>query len=823
MDIAKTSKSEMSFSQKEKNCNNNNFQINDFLFQPHEKKYIKKTIKINKANNYIDSSGNFFSPNEFKELWETVLNIELIDLFDFCIKDYELISNLCQDILLLIYEESKIIINQKFSDVLKCLNLEKKSINKKNRIYNEFLPFFQENFNDIFLNIDSSLNILHNKLISTLNEYPSNNYKKILKKKIKENYFDNLIKNFYKICIYMLLHDPVLTFDLVKLPKRKLIYCFYKKDKFINVEGFGNDKSPCIIILPPPLIKNMLPFNGLKPAIYIISEPNENIIKECELNQNNNIDCTQKKESVRGAKTLTKNNINFKSEKNIYTAETLTGNNDKKLSKNIVDDNDFYTYLNSKKNNDKVINQHNKLSIKNNKKLDNFSVECKGVKSTDTAKGSKKELISNNCNSLDKIRVHHEKIINHIREINNGLLISNTRQNKLVEEKGIRQIKNKRLENYRKIKYNKKNNKFHEKNNNKLFDQNTSINNLIEINDILNNINSSFNSNNIKNNISFQFKEINKDIDNKKIKNSNSHNDISKIPKIKNNTNNYIKNMSYKSIPYKPYLKQRNKKMLLRCNENLNMCDHINQCKYNSENENIQNYICTNFGNNTNINLFNLNKMNTCLYKSGIKENLNSNKENIAVNHQKISNNTNNKNYYIKNKKENMKLKYCSVKNIDNKNTILIKNSFIDNEESKDINLDFDYSNNSISNGNIYRKYYNTIKSIHNANVNFIVNDNHRYGYGQNHKINKKLKTIENQRNNDNNKTRYKVKKNLQKNSSNNDLLLNKSYNVNENTNLIPNYFKYDDNKSEEIIQKLSTKKYLLNEHNLISYENKNN
>ena len=823
MNITKNSKSQSNFSKREINSNYNSFKINNFLAESSENISIKKNENIDNLNNYIDSSGNFYTPNEFKELWETIINTELIDLFDFCIKDYVLIANLCQDILLLVYEESKIIIERKFSEILKCLNLEKKSTDKKNRIYSKFLPFFQENFNDIFLNVDSSLNTLHNKLINTLNEYPNNNFKNILQKNIKEKYFDNLIKSFFKICIYMLLHDPILTFDLVKLSKRKLIYCFYNKNNFINVEGFGNDKSPCIIILPPPLIKNKFPFNGLKPAVYIISESNENIIKECEFNKNNNIYCNQKNDIIKVVKTLTKSNNNSKSENNIYISKTFLANNNKILPGNMKNNNGFYKRSNNNiKNNEKINNQYNKLSIKDNQKINNNSVEFKGVQSIKMSKinNSKKELISRSITNLNKNQIHQKKILNSNRESNNVVLINDSNQNKLIEEKEIRQIKNKRQENYRQIKYNRKNNKFYGNNNNKLFVNNTSINNLNDVNNILNNISSSFNNNNSTN--SFPIQEINKDVVEKKIKNSNSHNNIRKLQKTKYNTNNYLNNMSYKSIPYLNYLKQKNKREMKSYIENEDINNHFNPYMCNSENENIHNYIYTNFSNNnTNINSFNVNIINNCLFKSEIRDNLNNNKENLIANNYRSSSNINNKNYYMNTKKDNIQLNYRSEKNNFYNNAVVSKNSLIDSEDINDINQGYSCINTPINNLNDFRKYYNTNKSSNNFNINFMLNDNNRYGHDKKYDINKKLKVIEKQRNSENN---YKTKKNIEKSSSINNLLSDNNYNIDENINLISNYnyyFNINDN-SNEIIQKSLDNESSLNNYNLICYENKN-
>ena len=65
-----------------------------------------------KVSNYLNLNSpkncnyqtNFLTPLEFKKLWEYMINTELIEAFDFCINEYILIANLCQDLMLLVYE-----------------------------------------------------------------------------------------------------------------------------------------------------------------------------------------------------------------------------------------------------------------------------------------------------------------------------------------------------------------------------------------------------------------------------------------------------------------------------------------------------------------------------------------------------------------------------------------------------------------------------------------------------------------------------------------------------------------------------------------------
>ena len=269
-------------------------------------KTLKNNFIIAKNNNNNNKNENnltdiFMTPNEFKKLWDSIIKTELIEIFEFCISEYELISNLCQDIIMIIYEETKNIINNKFDNILKSVNLEKCNNNKKDEFFNIFLPFFRENIAKIFSFNENSAIIANNKLVSIINEYnyftPNGNnmncnieLKNDLINKINNNYFHNIYKSFYNICIYMLLHDPILNFNINKYSDRKLEYYFFNEKDFINVEGFGNETTPCIIILPPPLLNNKYPFNGLRPAVYCISNFNKDIISQCrqKINNNNN-------------------------------------------------------------------------------------------------------------------------------------------------------------------------------------------------------------------------------------------------------------------------------------------------------------------------------------------------------------------------------------------------------------------------------------------------------------------------------------------------------------------------------------------------------
>ena len=129
---------------------------------------VSNFLNINSSKNNSNSVTNFLTPKEFKNLWEYIIKTELIETFDFCINEYILITNLCQDIMLLVYDECKKTIYNKFIEVLNCLNLGKISKEKREEMFNNFLPFFRENFNKIFIFSENFSQIINNKLISII-------------------------------------------------------------------------------------------------------------------------------------------------------------------------------------------------------------------------------------------------------------------------------------------------------------------------------------------------------------------------------------------------------------------------------------------------------------------------------------------------------------------------------------------------------------------------------------------------------------------------------------------------------------------------------
>ena len=829
---------------------------------------FSKNIENNESSKFI------FTPKEFKNLWESVIQTDLIDSFDFCIKEYKLISNLSQDIMLLVYEEVKNIIEGKFCEILKCLNISKISKNKKDNLYVKILPFFRENFHNVFEFNEEKINNIKQKMDNVLKQYSflgeinlfknnsskalnnndinnnsytdgdiNNNVKnieniKILENKIKGKNFDGIIKNFFTICLYMLLHEPPLNFNIENYSKRKLTYYFYNKKDYINVEGFGYDKSPCILILQPPLLKNKYPFNGLKPAVYILSDSliNKEIINQCEINEKNK-DGENKKE----------NNENYNN-KIIYNTNNNNNNdNDKKMKiktgKNNVNkfngNND--EIFNNKNNNN--LNFNNYIINNNEKILKNSTKNNIGNKALGNYEDiNNNYIISNKINIKDnqKKRVKNNNYINNIN--NKGHILENN--NEVIKQKSsYNQIQNNNCINKANYLGNSNfiNDNYYIKNIFQLYNENNNTDrtikkeksllekykyekefDLIDINPIFNysqkvpndkNNNTLYSSNNIENLLNQNInnkKNINKEIKQNKISNNINHdNNLKQSNNTNNNSKNKKKNNQNTGKIEEDKFK-RNNTVGIPTSEKIN-------AKYYSSFNNIINDKSNIMKLYTNINEYNVKNYMTLkkVNKNKIKEeyqendhfNLNTNQnnyyshdenyfydsnnidDNIILTDRKIKTNQN-PNKYNNNNKNNLYIKKRGIETSIQKNKYYNQYNLKDSNLIKKNNLSslFDSINNKKNNGEKIK------------NINFGENKQ----VGQNQKNN----YINNYNNNINNINNYNYYNNIYNNNY---------YNLN------PNYIKENSiNNDKKSINNINNE-YKINNFNRSLNNNKPN
>jgi hypothetical protein len=188
---------------------------------------------------------------------------------------------------------------EKVESVLKVLNLqiEQQTTKEIEKFINRFKSIFQDYFNAIFIFTDLFRDKVKDRLLNQIKSYEifqtdlhkSQSESKLddIIQDLNRKPFRNLIETLFKLCMYMILHDPVLSFNISKYPERQLVYHFYNKNDLMNIEGFGTDQTPCAVIIPTPLLRKNFAYMGIKLAVYCLqkSQVNDKILAECNKNK----------------------------------------------------------------------------------------------------------------------------------------------------------------------------------------------------------------------------------------------------------------------------------------------------------------------------------------------------------------------------------------------------------------------------------------------------------------------------------------------------------------------------------------------------------
>ena len=241
-------------------------------------------IVTSNSNNVNNTSISFFLPSEFKTQWEIMNKDYLFEAFENMWETYFWLAHLIQDTFKIVYELTFISIKDMILFILKYLNFP-----LNDSLYDTFLPKFrnilQENFTTIFIFKPEKFISVKNKLKhKVMTEYEKFSLTDQLNLDLESKAFYSLVQSIYKLCIYMILHDPLLKINIKDYKSRELEYFFYSKNDHLGIEGFMKNDSPCIIILPPPLLKNNFPYQGIKPAAYIIKNADDKILSKCKGN-----------------------------------------------------------------------------------------------------------------------------------------------------------------------------------------------------------------------------------------------------------------------------------------------------------------------------------------------------------------------------------------------------------------------------------------------------------------------------------------------------------------------------------------------------------
>ena len=232
-------------------------------------KISELTIQISKQHSQIQSlqsklstetssinntSSEYPLPSEIKQTWEYISQFSLFDSFEEVItenkpKAYRLIKH----IVTYIEQYTSSIIENKLKSIQKALNIEN---TKLNTLYKQISFLFKSNFHSVFIK-----NINISSIITELSlDNECSNMKSLYE----------LISLLCKICFYMKLHDPPLSFcyNDANIPT------YFAKSLYECVDGFIQEGHPCFVLLPYPTNKDNYNYLNVK---SIVIESNTNM------------------------------------------------------------------------------------------------------------------------------------------------------------------------------------------------------------------------------------------------------------------------------------------------------------------------------------------------------------------------------------------------------------------------------------------------------------------------------------------------------------------------------------------------------------------
>jgi len=248
---------------------------------------LQDMIALN-SNTKNNTSISFYLPSEFKNQWEIMNKESLLEAFENLWENYYWISHITQDTFKVVYETTLNNVKEMIFFILKYLNFKLPNDSLFDMCLPKFRNFFQENFSTIFIFKEEIFHKIKEEIKKTvLTEYKEFNLKEEFNRDIESKGFKSLIETLHKLFMYMILHDPIITINISSYIDRELQYYFFSKDQHLCIEGFFKIDTPCVIVIPPPMLKKNFAYQSIKPAVYMINLPEEKVVQICRERKSN--------------------------------------------------------------------------------------------------------------------------------------------------------------------------------------------------------------------------------------------------------------------------------------------------------------------------------------------------------------------------------------------------------------------------------------------------------------------------------------------------------------------------------------------------------
>ena len=199
-----------------------------------------------------------------------------MDVFPDFLEQHWLLAWLVRDATELIYTYVLKDLDKRLSTLVAIFMLDP---SQKEPVKKTFLRLFQDNCGKMLALTEAQFCGLRLDFERKVKCYvPSEEWDKLVTS-VEQEAFRTFVEHWLKLCLHMIFSEPRLTLTY----QEHLEYCLLTKpeDVFV-IDGFPKGNPKCVVILPPP-IRGGAPYQGLKPAVLILSPEQEELSVEEQL------------------------------------------------------------------------------------------------------------------------------------------------------------------------------------------------------------------------------------------------------------------------------------------------------------------------------------------------------------------------------------------------------------------------------------------------------------------------------------------------------------------------------------------------------------
>lgn len=185
----------------------------------------------------------------------------ILDVFTIFLNRHYELSHLVRGLFQVVYKRIEQNVNSKLQEICKIFALPEQSADGLRKF---FLKLLQDQCKILFPcpEIESVKIDYYDAVKDFIEEDSIKDFEDM----VEMNEFSDFVKSVHSLCVFMLLSEPALTVPFVE----QLDYRVFKNEDYYCIDGFPKNSLPCVVILPPAMRHNFA-YQGLKPAILILS------------------------------------------------------------------------------------------------------------------------------------------------------------------------------------------------------------------------------------------------------------------------------------------------------------------------------------------------------------------------------------------------------------------------------------------------------------------------------------------------------------------------------------------------------------------------